>query len=132
MPGLARTLFVGLFLGEGDWNLDNWGFGSGAGGMEVRRVDVTGFDFGTNVEDLLTPEGLLKAAKWVPFSPQSMDKAELATVIRAVVERGEEAIKRLGAEFKPEFEGLGATEIYEGYLAQLLERHKRLCSAAKS
>ena len=65
VPGLARVLFVGLFLGEDDWNLDNWGYGPGKNGIEIRRIDMTGFDFneGNAVENLLTPQGLLAATR---------------------------------------------------------------------
>jgi hypothetical protein len=135
VPGLARTLFVGLFLGEGDWNNDNWGFGPGAKGTEIRRVDITGFDFGASVAvaNLLTPKGLLDAARWLPFTPEHVDEAELEAVIREVVETGPAAIKRVGEPLRPEFEELDAGEHYESYVAQLLERHKDLCSlVAKS
>jgi len=85
------------------------------------------------VANLVTPKGLLDAARWLPFQPEHVDEAEFQAVIREVVETGPAAIKRVGEPLRPEFEELGAGKLYESYVAQLLERHKDLCSlAAKS
>jgi hypothetical protein len=133
VPGLARVLFVALFLGEKDWNWDNFGFASVDGRLEFRRVDMAGFEFErVPVKELLTPDGLVKHAYPLPYGPEHLNSDELAAAIGDVVEHGEGVIKRLAEAFKPEFEGLSAGAVHERLVTQLLGRVAQLRSHVKT